>query len=50
MKSFLLVPIHTALSHSTEVSKHKEIEIIHRLFLVIAMYSQASASQFKPVQ
>ena len=28
----------------------KEIEIIHRLFLVIAMYCQASSSQFKPVQ
>ena len=28
----------------------KEIQIILRLFLVIAMYCQASSSQFKPVQ
>ena len=31
-----------------EISLVKEIEIIHRLFLVIAMYCKLS--QFKPVQ
>ena len=40
--NILLLPI----SLHSKVRQHKEIQIILRLFLVIAMYCQASSSQF----
>ena len=37
------------LNPNYDDKEHKDIEIIHGLFIVIAMYCQASSSQFKPV-
>ena len=43
----LAIPKPTEMT--THLGKFKEIEIIHRLFLVIAMYFQASLSHFQSI-
>ena len=42
------LPVDQLLSVATVIDMTKEVEIIHRLFLVIAMY--VLSSRFKPVQ